>query len=296
MLNKEKPVTLIIDKEKCTKCSICLNSCHDYLKTDKDGYPSQNQKSQLGCIQCGHCMMKCPNDAIEIKGEGIDKNHLRELSNDIADYKNLQNLLLKRRSHRKFKKEEISNETIQKILNSASAAAVGLPPSEVKVIVINGYQKMQEFTEDLIEQMQQAKKIFNPLLLNIFKPLISEPQFKMFKEFIIPLLNETLTEREQGKDILLYDAPAIMIFYASEISSTEDPIIAATQATLAAETLGLGTCFIGSVCPILDNKKLRKKYGILKEEKLGTAFILGVPDNTYLKGFQRNFKEIKIIN
>lgn len=300
MLNKEKPVKVLLDKEKCIKCGICISACDNYLKQDEQGYPQAKDESEtmLGCIQCGHCMMKCPTEALEILGEDIDKKHLLAMPEKIADYEALKGLMLKRRSIRKFQQNEVSKEDIEKILTAAATSPVGIPPSEVKVLVFQGRKKVQEFAGELCEEISHARKILNPFALNLMKVFLGEAQYKVMKDFVIPLCDATLEHRIKGEDILFYDAPLVMVFYGSELTDVEDMIIAATNATIAAEALNLGTCFIGTVSHLINNSsKLKKRYGILKREKVATAFIVGHPcDEKFLRTFQRNFKEVKIIN
>lgn len=296
MFNKEKPVELLLDKEKCAKCGTCIEVCSSYLKLDEEGFPSANnpEESLFGCIQCGNCMMICPKDAIEIKGEDIDKEHLRDKSSNIASYDSLNSLFLKRRSIRNYKNQEISTEIFDKIVQAAATAAVSIPPSEIKVLIINGKDKVQEFADDIVEAMKGFVKIMNPISLWLLKIFTGKTNQKMFKEFILPLCKETIKGREDGIDHLFYNAPAVMVFYSTELSDKEDQLIAATHATLAAEALGLGTCFIGSVGALLqNNKKMRKKYGIQPTDKAGTGFTIGYPDIKFHKDFQRNFKEVR---
>lgn len=298
MFNKEKSVQIIIDKEKCTKCGICINYCHEFLGKDDEGYPKAMSldNTLAGCIQCGHCMMACPNLAIEIKGEDISKAHLREFGKT-ANFEELNNLFLKRRSIRKFKQQEVSKEVLDKIVQAAATAAVSIPPSELKVLVISGQKKVQELAEDIVLGMKKIPKMFNPLSLMLMKIFAGETTYRMFKEFILPLCKLTVEARERGEDYLFYDAPAVILFYSTELSDKEDGLIAATQATLAAEALGLGTCWIGSLgAAFAHNEKLRKKYGILKGEKIGSGFILGYPDTKFYRAFQRNFKNVTFIS
>ncbi|HNW25417.1 MAG TPA: nitroreductase family protein [Candidatus Gastranaerophilaceae bacterium] len=298
MFNKEKPVEVIIDKEKCTKCGICIGYCHEFLGKDQDGYPKAMpvENTLAGCIQCGHCMMACPNSAIEIKGEDISKSHLREFGN-AANFEELNNLFLKRRSIRKFKKDEVSKEVLDKIIQAAATAAVSIPPSELKVLVISGSKKVQELAEEIVQGMKKFPKMFNPISLNLMKIFAGETNYRMFKEFIIPLCKITVEARDRGEDYLFYNAPAVILFYSTELSDKEDSLIAATQATLAAEALGLGTCWIGSLGAVFQhNEKLRKKYGILKNEKIGSGFVVGYPDTKFYRAFQRNFKNVTFIS
>lgn len=296
MFNKEKPVEVLIDKEKCTKCGTCLEICLHYLKTDEQGFPVGDKNSIEGCIQCGNCMMLCPNDAIEIKGGDISKGHLRELSPNLPDFDAINSLFLKRRSCRKFSEQEVSREAIDRILQAAATAAVSIPPSEVKVLVIQGREKVQEFADDLIKAMKDFIKMMNPTMFGIIRLMAGKASYKMLKEFVLPLSKEVVEKREQGIDYLFYDAPSVVMFYGTELTDKDDWILAANQAIIAAEAMGLGTCIIGFVGEILKmNKKLRKKYGILKSDKVGTGFVLGYPVIKFRKAFQRNFKEVKFI-
>lgn len=299
MFNKEKPVEVIVDKEKCMRCGKCIKICTDYLKPDAQGFPYAQpvEDSFFGCIQCGSCMMICPKDAIEIKGEDIDKSHLRELNPNLPDFDAINSLFLNRRSIRKYRDQEVSKEVIEKIINAAATAAVSIPPSEVKVLVVNGKDKVQELADDIVKEMKKFTKIMNPVVLGFFGLFMGKTNYRMFKEFVLPLCKETVEKREKGIDHLFYNAPAVMLFNSTELSDKEDQLIAATHATIAAESLGLGTCFIGSLGAIMqNNKKLRAKYGILPTDKVGSGFILGYPDIKYNKGFQRNFKEVRIID
>lgn len=304
MFNKEKPVETIIDKEKCVKCGLCTEMCPVYLKIGPEGFPTarelDDEENLFGCIQCGNCMMLCPQDAIEIVGEDIDKSHLRALNPSLPDYEAVNSLFLKRRSCRKFKKsdngQDVEKEIIDKIINSAATAAVSIPPSEVKVLVIQGREKVKELTDDIMTNFEKFIKM-SPFILPLMKIFGKKADYKAFKEFVLPLGKGMIKNYKKGIDDLFYEAPCVMVFYGSENTDKEDYLIAATQATIAAEALGLGTCIIGSVGAMFENNShLRKKYGIEKTDKVGTAFILGYPVIKYRKAFQRNFKEVRYVS
>lgn len=301
MLNKEKPVEVILNKEKCKKCGKCIAICGNYLKTDEEGYPCAKTKNEtsFGCIQCGSCMMTCENDGIEVIGQDIDREHLRDLNRKFASFEQLDALFLKRRSIRSYKDEPVSKDIINKIITASSKAPISIPPSEVKVLVINGKEKVQEFADDIVAVMDNMMHSMNPLVakaVGSVAKIVKPNLYKIFNDFIIPLSNEIIAQRKNGVDVLFYNAPAVAIFYGTPLASSADVMLASAYADIATEALGLGSCFIGTVAEVFQRDlKLKHKYGIFRDEQVGIAFTLGYSNVEYKKAIQRDFKEVRII-
>lgn len=296
MLNKNRPVEVIIDQEKCVKCGLCTKICTPKYLLQRDGDIIVDKDSQLGCFLCGHCMMTCPNDAIIIRGDGLSEKDLKSLPGQMVNYDMLYSLLLNRRSIRKFKRQEIPKEIIDKIINAASTAPIGIPPSEVKVLVINGYQKVDEFRKDILQAKKKLLKTLNPLALTLTKINEGQGQYRVINEFCIPFMTQNLNNALAGNDTFLYDPAAIMVFNYTDISDKEDALIVATLALIAAESLGLGTCPIGPLAPIVErSKEIRSKYGLEEGDKSGLAFIMGYPEVKFKRAIKRHLKDVKYI-
>ena len=76
-------------------------------------------------------------------------------------------------------------------------------------------------------------------------------------------------------------------------SDPVDPIIPATYAMLAAESLGMGSCMIGTIAPFLKySKKLRGKYGIPLKNRQGIMVIFGYPAIKFHKALRRTFASV----
>lgn len=294
MFNKEKTIIIEFNNEKCTKCGLCIENCPGEYLIKQNNEIVVNTESQLGCIQCGNCMMACPNDAISVTGEGISKENVFYFNNNLPEFAQLLTLLKKRRSARSFKNKEVPTEVINQILDAASTGAISIPPSEVKVLVIQGFDKVQRFKNDLFKSIKKMSKIFTPFVMAFLRPFIGKNDYKIYKEFVIPLFKSLIEADREGKDYLLYNAPVAIIFYTTAFADKEDAIIASTLANTAAESLGLSCCVIGSVAPVINStKEIKEKYGINKDEKAATAIILGYPNMNFKKGINRDFKEVR---
>jgi ferredoxin len=88
-------------------------------------------------MACGQCMAVCPTKAIEISGREISVDDLVDLSEitNKSNFEQLKNLMVGRRSARDFKDKEIAEELIEKIIESSSYAPMGIPPSDVQLMI-----------------------------------------------------------------------------------------------------------------------------------------------------------------
>jgi nitroreductase len=263
----------------------------------KNGKIQIDANPVFGCIGCAQCVAVCPEDCIEIEGRTIVMDDFVPLTEykTAADYKGLYSLMFKRRSTRDFKDREIEQEIIDKILHAASTSPMGIPPSDVEVIVFNGKEKVKNFSKDFLDYLENIKWMFSKWSLPLWRPFISKVDYDMFKSFLIPLIKFLVERNQKGEDWLLYGAPLAMYFYGSPYSDPADPYIPAVYAMLAAESLGLGTCMIGSIHPFLKGKRaesLKKKYKINPKNKQGIFLILGYPKIKYHKGIKRTFAKV----
>ncbi len=180
---------------------------------------------------------------------------------------------------------------IEKILEAAKTAPMGIPPSDVEVLILNGTSKVRDFSNDMISYFKQIKRFINDHTLWLLKPFMKKSDYQMFKTFIIPMIHFFVRKKEEGEDWLLYGAPLAMYFYNSPYSDPADAYITATYAMIAAESLGLRSCMIGSINPFLEHggKKIKSKYGINKNSRQGIVVVFGYPKFKYYKAIKRTF-------
>ncbi|MCF8069891.1 MAG: nitroreductase family protein [Desulfobacterales bacterium] len=292
----DKVAEVIIDHEKCTLCGLCTVVCKGaplYIENDR---VNVDHSRIFGCIGCGQCAAVCTENCITVVGRTL-------LDGDIADelppeetkatYDQLKSLLLTRRSIRDFKKEEVPQDVIEKIIDAASTAPMGLPPSDVEILVLKGRDKVKQFSDDMITSMKQSKWMFGPVAQLLMRPFIKKETAELFKTFLVPMLDAFLEGKTDGKDLLLYNAPLAMYFHVSPYADSVDPLIVATYAMIAAESLGIGSCMIGTIAPFIKhNKKLKKKYAISLRNRQGIMLIFGYPKVKYKRTIKRTFADI----
>jgi len=290
---------IIIDYDKCIACGLCVAVCPDKSLEITDGRLHESEKAVFGCIGCGHCMTICPHDAIKIEGRETSGRDLFTLppANLFPDYDSLYALLSSRRSIRHFKEKEVEQEKIDKILKVASTAPMGIPPSDVQVVVMKGKEKVRAFSEDFAAVLRSSRFIYSLLGSRMMKPFVGKEISELFSNFLNTLVSSYISNMEKGTNKILYDAPLAISFQTTLYTDPADAYIPATYATIAAESLGLGSCMIGGVHPFIKKgaKEFKKKYGILDRFSGGIIVIFGYPKYKYVRGVRRSFKEVKVI-
>jgi len=286
-------ITFIYDR--CNSCGLCVKVCKDFSLKMENNKPVLSENAVFGCIACGHCMAVCATNAIEISGREMtvdDRIDLSEMKNK-AGYEQLRNLMVGRRSIRDFKDLEISEDLIEKIIEAAVIAPMGLPPSDVHLVVIQGKEKVRAFSFDVLGYFSKKSWLFSNRLIWMWR-LAGKETYELMKSFGNPMIRFFAETKGKGENYLLYDAPLVMYFAASPYSDPADPYIPATYAMLAAESLGLGSCMIGSIHPMIQYgaTKLKKKWKLPLKSPSGIFVIFGYPKYKFKSGLRRSFAEV----
>jgi nitroreductase/NAD-dependent dihydropyrimidine dehydrogenase PreA subunit len=309
---KEK-AQVYIDTPKCDGCGKCIEVCKDFGLELAD-VPAPNaisgqesevvQKARIretsfvGCIACGHCMAVCPQMAITINGRTLSPDDLFKLPEikDKPKYEQLMALLQRRRSIREFTDKKVEPEIIENILEAAVTSPMGIPPSDVHVLVFDSKEKNHQFARDYCELLKSTSWFVSKWFLALMRPFWGKTNDEMFRLFIRPLFDLYTGEMEKGINMVSYDAPLMIYFYGSPYADPADPVIAATTAMYAAESLGLGTCMLGGIHPMIQHgskaKKFREQHGIKYASREGLFVIFGYPSVRYRKGLKRTFASV----
>jgi len=248
------------------------------------------------CIYCGHCICICPTNAIEY--DAIDKIlEFEEIKNPslIISYEDLLNFLRSRRSIRNYKNELVPREKIEAVLEAIRYAPSAGNRQSWEFIVLTEEQKIEDLRKSVMKLFYTLKKLikfgkyFKFFLSKDLRERVSDPG-------TLISMNWKIERYENQQDPIFFYAPVVIILYAPKYGnmSDNDAGICLTQGMLAAQSLNLGTCWIGYAQEALRrNKKLRKKFTIPKNMNVHGVLILGVPNVEYHRSPPRNPLKVK---
>jgi ferredoxin len=291
---REKGVPTI-DESSCTGCGQCVKACPDGVLALHEGKSKAGPGEFAGCIACGHCVCVCPTGSIVVAGRGMTVDDGFELPPAFqrATTDQLDALLTARRSIRRFEKREIDRSLIDRILEMTATAPMGIPPSDVGVVVFHGAERVQAFAADACDAFRRMAWFFSPVMLTVMRPVLGKENYMAMRDFVKPLLRTLVKKRSEGVDWLAYDAPAALLFHHGPMADAADCTIAATYAMLAAESLGLGSCMLGTTVGLNNSKPFKAKYGIPLKNKIGLALVLGYPATKFRNGVRRRLASVK---
>lgn len=264
-----------IDKDKCSDCKQCIQECgREYFFVNEDGHVLFNEN--LGtCNICGHCIAVCPEDAIITENlDDVETYPGVDSPDTIVESGKLLQLLRAKRSIRRYKNKKVPKELIEKVFEAMRYAPSASNARAWRYVIVSDPEKIQKLSDEIVK-VNYGYMGFQS----------AEQALKYFKSI--------------GRSIF-HNAPHLIVLYYRVVEKStvrvgllaNDAGIALTYGMLEAESLGLGTCWIGMVqgaVPV--NKEILKIIGI-KGMVLGT-FTLGYPAVKYRRTVPRPPLKIK---
>lgn len=217
-----------VNPQTCNKDGICAANCPmGIIEMKKGEYPIPTADAEDLCLRCGHCVAICPTASFSHREMPMEEcpSIQEELRLSIAQ---CEQFLRARRSIRRYKKQPVPKDELQKLIELARYAPTGHNSQSVEWLVLGNRDELKHLAKITIDWMRW-------ILENM--PEIASPLH----------LDRIVHRGDEGNDSILRGAPNLIIAYASK----DDPIaqtsstIALSYLELAATSMGLGCCWAG---------------------------------------------------
>ncbi len=172
--------------------------------------------------------------------------------------KDIVEIIKTRRCVREFSEKQVPDEEIEFLIDCARYAPSGFNMQPWSFLVIKNKDVMRKISE-------HGKKTLVPLL----EPMKDvSPKTRDFLVFL----------KTKGTD-LFYNAPVLVIILGNKnaLTADYDCAMAAQNMMLAAQSKGIGSCWIGAVQPALMDESFLRELGAPEGYKAIAPLIFGYP-------------------
>ena len=250
---------IAIDPEECNLCGVCVERCvQNFEKTESS---IEIMATNESCLICGHCVSLCPTNALV--HHDMDMSNFTQLDKKAKfDADEFDTFVRSRRSVRSFKKRQVSQEVLARLVDLARYAPTGSNKQDVEILVLQDKERLAriaEITTECITEIYPKWQNADP---------------------------ETIARRKP--DPIFHQAPTVMIFHQPKASGKTDSVIAAQTIVMSAITHGLGSCYIGFLEYAWHNREeVRELVNLPEGHSIGSVLILGYPRLKYLRAVDR---------
>lgn len=245
-----------IDYEKCNNCDDCMQC--KYIKRDAEQNKVIFDDPQNLCDSCGRCISRCRVDAILYEDfEEMPTFEGVQVPSTLISYEMLHKFMISKRSIRGYESKKIPRNIMEKVLKTMKYAATGANIRTLRCTIISDEKKIKKLSGAVMDTLISANT---------------------------PGYSEALKRaKEMGSDRIFYNAPHVVIIHSNNPNDSTNAIIAITSAMLSAQSLGLGSCWIGLARGVLSSSKdIRENIAGVKG-KIWGVFIIGYPAQKYYR-------------
>ena len=312
-----------IDKEKCSQCGRCYETCPTYgFRWEKGSFP---QPVGFGgfteaCLNCGNCIAVCPTGAITISGsyavrsgryktmllqkmqapDPLKRNGTEGYDAYQSELTEVEHAIYTRRSNRLFKSKAVPRELLERILEAGRFAPSAGNCQPYKFIVITEPKLIHELETKSLTTLKFLKDLY--LVKNGKKPGWKKVLFSVLSWLMINKLDPrpmtAIEKADQTNAVMYFNAPAVILVLKDTrgVSNPDlDAGICCQNMVLAAHSLGLGTCYIGLTIEPLNMLMMagfRRKLGIRHPFEAVTSIAVGYPKGKIDGVIQRDTPQV----
>jgi nitroreductase len=197
----------------------------------------------------------------------------------------LRLLLSTRRSCRRYQDREVEPETIRRLAEMAAFIPSGGNRHAHRFTVLTRGPARDRLMRELTRIYRGRSALLNsPFLRLVVRPFVGSftREFLRDREYA-GRMRSLLAQLEAGEDPVFHGAPAAIVVHSAELIPTpkEDSVIAGFAMSLAAHSMGLGSCFVTLAQNALNaSGRCKAILGLSSRERVHAVLVVGYPQAT----------------
>jgi ferredoxin len=284
-----------IDTRRCTGCGACIAACPLGIFTPTPDGATTHAERAAGCLGCGACVVQCSTEAVQLAKYPAALCPPLSISPSAPTL--TAALLRARRTTRRFRPASLPRTLLEEVLTLAATAPAGLPPTIVEVLVVTDPLLLRQCAPLAFSRLRQLQRLLRiPGLSGLMRAILGPARLTEFEQRLLPMFGQAEARfHADGLDMITWHAPALLVFHSpAGLCAQENAHIALAYATVAAETLGLGTCVNGIIEYLLNTSPLRRTYGIPAGHTVWGVLLIGYPEaSTPQRSLPRAFATVR---
>ncbi len=285
---------VIIDREKCTGCGVCVQVCpyRAIVLTDEGAeYILDN------CFLCGQCQAVCPMDAVDIPQLAAKLGLMSIGEGEIAvapgtsNVEELVCLMRSRRSCRNYQNKAVELGMLEDLVKIGTTAPSGTNSQSWNFVILPTRADLQVLGGMVADYYRNLNRIAaNPFLRMILKIFAGDSLGRYYRRYRDSVADALREWDEKGTDRLFHGAAAAILVTGKKNAAcpAEDALLASQNILLAAHAMGLGSCLVGFVVEAMRrDPALRRLIAINDDEEIFSVIALGYPSVSYLRPANR---------
>jgi nitroreductase len=190
----------------------------------------------------------------------------------------VEDVIYRRRSVRFYRKQQVPEHLVRRIIEAGRFAPSAGNCQPRKFIVIQDQKMIGEMTQEIVTFCQRIMWMLNYIDGAPWKKPLAQLFQRLRPNDLHPIPFGAMKLIAEGKLKIWHGAPTVIAIFA-DMRCAGSPVldvgIAGQNMVLAANSFGLGTCWVSFIKPLAYLPKWRKRLGIRHPYKLLTSIAVG---------------------
>lgn len=286
---KNRPVTTMIDPDKCTGCGLCVSICPSDTLSLVEGKARVTGEDSLGCDQCAAV---CPVGAVQVESATNDALNFATLevpetwlAYGGADPSALVHLMRSRRSCRVYDSKPVSQATLEDLVRIGTTAPSGTNSQRWAFTILPDRDAVLGFGAHVGAFFKRLNRLAeNPIARFYSRLFLKDALGTYYREYYESVKGAMAEQEEGGRERLFHGATAAILVASQPGAScpSDDCHLATQNILLAAHAMGLGSCLIGFAVEAMKNdRRVQQAVGIPARHRVYSVIALGWPGIRY---------------